>query len=109
VTGILFNALWWSAGMVFRAVNKPYKFALAGLIGSLIAVVLTYYLSLQFGLAGAAAGYLFLDLAMALYILPASCGMLNMRLSDFFKHGSKETLILFNTMTKRFINSSKYA
>ncbi len=109
VIGIFFNALWWSAGMVFRAVNKPYRFALAGLIGSLIAVALTYYLSLQFGLAGAAVGYLFLDLAMALYILPVSCRILNMSLSDFFKHGSKETLMLFSAVKKRFTNSSKYA
>lgn len=109
VLGILFNALWWSAGMVFRAVNKPYKFAFAGLIGSLVAVTLTYYLSLHLGLLGAAAGYLFLDVAMAVYILPISCNMLNMSLADFFKDGTKEIAMLFAMLKKRFINFLKYA
>lgn len=85
IIGIGFNALWWTAGVVFRAVNKPLNFAFMGVISSLVSIVASYLLSKRFGLTGAAIGNLSLDIIMAFYVLPASCKLINQSFSNLFK------------------------
>lgn len=77
IIGIGFNSIWWTAGVIFRAVNKPFRFAIAGIVSSLISVIATYILSTIWGLTGAALGALVLDLLMAFYIFPLSCKFIN--------------------------------
>jgi O-antigen/teichoic acid export membrane protein len=90
IIGILFNALWWTAGVVFRAVNQPYKFTLAGSIGAVLSVVVAYFLAGIWGLAGVAVGCLVLDVVMAFYALPAGCRLLNMSVGTLVKQGFTE-------------------
>lgn len=76
VIGIGFNAIWWTSEMVFRALNQPYRFAIAGILASFVSVVLTYVLSSKWGLTGAAGGTLALDLLLAFFVLPVSCKLI---------------------------------
>ncbi|WP_247237854.1 lipopolysaccharide biosynthesis protein [Telluribacter sp. SYSU D00476] len=78
--GIVFNAMWWTSGVVFRAVNKPYGMAIAGVISAAISVVSSYFLSQKYGLSGAALGSIGLDIIMALYVLPVSCRLIGERI-----------------------------
>jgi O-antigen/teichoic acid export membrane protein len=80
ILGIGLNALWWTAGMIFRAVNQPYRLAISGFIASVISIVLSYFLSLKLGLTGAAIGSLVLDAFMAFYVLPITCKLLGQEL-----------------------------
>lgn len=68
--GILFNAVWWTAGCTFRAFNEPYRFAIYGIVSSCISVAVTYVFSSAWGMNGAAIGYLMFDVLMALLVLP---------------------------------------
>jgi len=86
IVGILFNAIWWTASMVFRAVNKPYQFAIVGVISAIISVISSYVLSKEMGLVGAALGSLFFDIIMAIYVLPVSCKLLGTSLVDLTKY-----------------------
>lgn len=76
IVGILFNALWWMSSDVLIAANKPYEFTIAGVVVALIAVVASYFLSMYFGLTGAAMGGLLLDLILFFYVLPRSCNII---------------------------------
>lgn len=87
ILGILFNALWWTAAMIFRAVNKPYKFAFIALASSILSVLSSYGLSQIWGLNGAAIGSLVLDVLMAFLILPYACRLLEMNVLDIFRYG----------------------
>lgn len=73
IIGILFNALWWMSSDVLIATNKPYEFTIAGVIVALIAVGASYFLSIPYGLTGAAIGSLLLDVILFVYVLPRSC------------------------------------
>lgn len=100
IVGILFNAIWWTAGMVFRAVNKPYQFAVVGVIASLLAVISSYFLSKKMGIIGASLGSLVLEIVMALYVLPVSCKLLGMSVIDLLKNG-KSDLLEFKKLPRR--------
>jgi len=76
IIGIVFNAIWWMSSDVLIAANKPYDFVIAGVIISIVAVLCSYFLSIYFGLTGAAIGSLILDLALFLYVLPKSCKLI---------------------------------
>jgi O-antigen/teichoic acid export membrane protein len=85
--GILLNAVWWTAGVVFRAMNKPYQLAIAGIISSLLSVGCSYILCLHWGLIGAAIGTLLFEVIMALYVMPTSYRLIgiSMHIRKFLK------------------------
>lgn len=83
VLSIGFNAVWWIAEIVFIANNKPFRIHLAGLLASLLTVVVIYYASLIWGLNGSGIGVLFFELFMTIYIIPFSFRMIGVQWSDF--------------------------
>ncbi|MCC4214254.1 lipopolysaccharide biosynthesis protein [Leeuwenhoekiella parthenopeia] len=98
ISGILFNSFWWTSAMVFRAVNRPYRFAMAGIIASIISVILVYFLSLYLGLLGAAIGNIALDFLLALIVLPLACKYLNISFQDL----SDEFVVSWRTLKYKF-------
>ncbi len=86
IIGILFNAVWWTSSVAYRIANQPGHFAIASTATACLSVGISYLLSIQLGLTGAALGAVFFDAAMMLYVLPDSCRLLNMRVKDLFTH-----------------------
>lgn len=84
IIGIVFNALWWMCSDVLIAVNRPYEFTIAGVFAAILAVLFSYFLSIPFGLTGAAIGNLFLDVFLFIYVLPRSCKLINQPIKSFF-------------------------
>ena len=80
--GIPLNALWWTSGTVFRAFNKPTKFALLGLVSATIATILTYILASLLGLLGAALGFVMMDFLMVVLTLPLANNEVLVSFSD---------------------------
>lgn len=78
ITATAFNSVWWTSGVVFRAMNKPYKLSIAGIVCSVIAIGGTYLGCELWGLTGAAIGSLFFEILMAVYILPVSIRLINL-------------------------------
>lgn len=83
IVGILFNSIWTISSEVILAANKPYRFTIAGAIVATISVIISYFLSVSFGLSGAAAGSLAMDVLLCIYVLPYSCALLKQPLSTF--------------------------
>jgi len=81
IIGIYFNAVWWMSSVIFQAVNRPYDFAMAGVISAILSVICSYFLALHFGLTGAAIGSLLMDLVLFFYVLPRSCKLIGQRLN----------------------------
>lgn len=88
IISILFNAIWWTSSYVFQAVNKPRDFAVAGVVCSVIAVSVSYFLSIKYGLVGAAVGSFVMDFLLLFYVLPKSCELMGQSLKkiiiDFY-------------------------
>lgn len=76
IVGILFNAIWWLSSDILIAANKPYDFVIAGVIVSVLSVLSSYYLSIYFGITGAAFGSLMLDIILFIYVFPKSCKLI---------------------------------
>lgn len=70
--GIPFNAVWWTSGSVFKAINKPLFFSVLGVISAIISTVFVYILSVNLGLIGAAIGFIIMDICMVMFVLPLS-------------------------------------
>lgn len=108
VLGILLNAIWWTASMVFRAFNKPYQLSYIGVISASLSVISSYILTIKMGLVGAALGSLVLEIIMACYILPTACKLLGISLTDVFRNGKDDILsmlkIFYNKFTKFYLN-----
>lgn len=66
------NALWWTSSVVFRAVNKPYKLSISGVVFAVLSIITSYFGCKFFGIIGAAFGALFFEVCMCLYIIPKS-------------------------------------
>jgi O-antigen/teichoic acid export membrane protein len=81
IAGIGFNAVWWPASFIFQAMNRPYDFAIAGVICAIISVALSYALAHSNGLVGAAAGTVAMDVLLFLYLLPRGCRLLGQKMS----------------------------
>ncbi|MDR0605714.1 MAG: polysaccharide biosynthesis C-terminal domain-containing protein, partial [Bacteroidales bacterium] len=64
----------------FRAMNKPYQLAIAGIISSILSVGCSYILCLYWGLTGAATGTLLFEVIMALYVMPTSYRLIGISL-----------------------------
>lgn len=80
--GICFNAVWWTAACTFRAVNKPYRFAIYGLFSAIISTGISYPLAIHYGLTGATIGYVVMDVLMSILVLPTAIKLLNMTWRD---------------------------
>lgn len=85
IIGIGFNSIWWTAIIIFQAFNKPYYFTIPGTIMALISVFITYLLSKNFGLTGAAIGSFTLDFILAFYVLPQGLSWLDETMGSFTK------------------------
>lgn len=96
ILGVMFNAIWFSSGVVFNAFNQPYKYALAGLICSIISVISSYFLCLKLGLVGAAIGSIVLDILMVFYVLPTSCNLVGQSLSRLVTHSYKNFRLILS-------------
>ena len=92
--GIPLNALWWTAGTVFRAVNKPTRFSVFGFIASIIATFISWCLSYPFGLAGAAIGFVAMDFIMLILTIPLSNKEISVTSDELFSfnHGIRAIL-----------------
>lgn len=86
VLGVFFNAIWWTSVVTYRMTNQPFHFAFASVIMSLISVGVSYLLALKLGLLGAVIGTLVFEFVMMCFVLPDSCRLLGMRVSDLFSH-----------------------
>ena len=86
VTGVLFNAVWWTSIVTYRITNQPYHFAISSTITACLSVGSSYFLSIHLGLLGAALGAVLFDVIMMFYVLPDSCHLLGMRTKDLFSH-----------------------
>lgn len=104
IVGVLFNGLWWTAGVVFRAVNKPYQFSVMGVIAAVISVIASYFLAIQMGITGAALGALLLDIILAFYVLPVSCSLLGVTVKEVILKGPQDLLDIFNLYKKKRTN-----
>lgn len=82
--GILFNAIWWTSVVTYRMTNQPYHFAIMSTVSACISVGCSYFMSLAWGLLGAAFGALIFDAIMMFYVLPDSCHLLGMKVRDLF-------------------------
>lgn len=85
ILGIGFNAIWWLTAVVFPAMNKPYDFAIAGLISASFSVLCSYFLAMGFGLTGAAIGSLVMDLLLFIYVFPRSCKLIGQKMRTLVK------------------------
>lgn len=85
ILGIVFNAVWWTTSFVFTAMNKPYDFAIAGVIGAIISVACSYPLAQVYGLTGAAIGSLIMDLLLFFYVFPRSCKLIGQKMKSLIK------------------------
>lgn len=85
ILGILFNGLWWLSGDVLIFANKPFAFTVPALIASLIAIILSYFLILKFGLIGAAFTTLLLDFTLVMWVLPKACKLLKQPFKTLIK------------------------
>lgn len=96
ITGILFNAFWWTTEMVFGAVNKPYKMAKYGLLTALFSIVVTYVGSLYLGLNGAGIGALVMEVILLFLVVPEACRLMRMNVSDIFSNASSDLKYVYN-------------
>lgn len=83
--GIPLNALWWTAGTVFRAINKPTRFSIYGFIAATLSALISWGLAYPLGLMGAAIGFVAMDLIMLLLTIPLSNKEIGVRFMDLFK------------------------
>jgi len=88
LVGILFNAVWWTSSVIFRAMNRPMRFSLAGVVAAVFSVICSYVFCKYFGwgLTGAGWGSLIFEFIMMLYTLPVSCMLMNITIADLFKN-----------------------
>jgi len=85
ILGIAFNAVWWTAIIIFQAYNQPYKFTLASTLAAIVSVICSYFLSHAIGLTGAAIGSFVLDFILAFYVLPKACKRIEQPISLLIK------------------------
>ncbi|MCR1025197.1 hypothetical protein NQT66_10300 [Cellulophaga baltica] len=105
ISAMLFNALWYTTEMVFRAVNQPKKMGIYGLIAAISSVLLTYFLATIYGITGAAIGAVSLDLILVFLVVPNGCNIMKMTLKDLYLNGINDMKLLKNK-TRNFYQRS---
>lgn len=88
--GIIFNAIWSTASVIFPAMNRPYFLSLSGLIYALLSVILCYGLAFHFELVGVGIGVLIFEVLMATTILPKGSKMLHSNFVEVLGIGLNE-------------------
>ncbi|MBU2995640.1 hypothetical protein KO500_04315 [Cellulophaga baltica] len=101
ISAMLFNAIWYTTEMVFRAVNQPKKMGIYGVIAAIIAVILTYAFSKLYGLIGAAIGAVSLDLILLILVIPNGFKIMEMTIRSVVIHSFADFKILFKKISKR--------
>ena len=81
--------------MVYSALDKPYFFAMSGILASIVSVVASYFLGQSLGLNGVAIGSLSLDLILSFLMLPYACKLLKIKKTELITKGFKD----FKNMT----------
>ena len=94
VISILFNAVWWTAMVAYPITNQPCHFAIASITTACLSVVISYILSIYFGLWGAVMGVMLFELVMMLYILPDSCRLVGMKAIELFTHLKEDSILI---------------
>jgi O-antigen/teichoic acid export membrane protein len=84
LTGILLNTVWWTAAVVYGAINKPYKMAVPGMIAAGATIIVFWFCCKIWGLNGAAVGCLVFEIMMLAYTLPVSCKLMGIKLKTIF-------------------------
>lgn len=92
--GILLNAVWWTSVVTYRMTNQPYHFAVMSTLSAFLSVASSYLLALYYGLWGAVLGTVLFDAIMMCYVLPDSCKLLGMRVSDLFIHVKEDIFFI---------------
>jgi O-antigen/teichoic acid export membrane protein len=82
---IVVNSFWSTSQAVLMAVNQHQQVALRYIIGSVIAILLASQLTPIWGMYGAAASLLAIDIAMFFYVIKESLRLLNENSSEFVK------------------------
>lgn len=99
--GVLFNAVWWTSSVTYRITNKPLHFAVISTSMATISVLLTYFLSIGWGLWGAAIGNVVFELILAIFVLPDSCRLLGMKLTELFTNARSDFFDVASFFFKR--------
>ena len=102
VIGIVLNSVWWTSTVIYRIVNNPYHYAIAGLVFSVASVLISFSLAHIVGLVGVVIGAVLFDLFMAIYILRDSCNTIGLSVVALFK-SSKESFDTLKMRIKRKI------
>jgi O-antigen/teichoic acid export membrane protein len=76
MAGIIFNALWWPTSFIFQVMNRPRDLAVFGVFGSVVSVAVSYFLTVAYGIVGAAVGSVAMDLILCAFILPRGCRLI---------------------------------
>lgn len=100
IIGIFFNAIWWTSSFIYQVMNRPYDFAFAGLISSMLSVMCSYFLAIQFGLTGAAFGSLLMDILLFFYVLPRSCQLIGQPIKILLKESITDYKKIWKTQLK---------
>ena len=72
-----------------------------GVGGAIVSVILTYFLSQQFGLVGAALGALSLDLILVFLVIPYACKLMRMSLKELVVNGLDDFRAGVRTLTSK--------
>lgn len=83
--GVFMNAVWWTSVVSYRMTNQPKHFAIASTSMACLTILVCYTASKAWGFNGAALATTIFETAMAIYILPDSCKLLGMKITDLFK------------------------
>ena len=70
--------------IAYPVTNKPYNFAITSTATACVSVAASYFLSTYLGLWGAALGTAFFEFIMMLYVLPDSCHLFGMKITELF-------------------------
>ena len=101
ISAMLFNALWYTSEMVFRAVNQPKRMGIYGIIAAILSVLLTYLFATFYGITGAAIGAVSLDLILVFLVVPNGCKIMKMSMNDLVSHGADDFRELFQKILKK--------
>jgi O-antigen/teichoic acid export membrane protein len=82
ISGIIFYALWFTFSFVFEAINRPYVITISGLVFSVIVIFITWILSKQIGILGAAIGNLVFDILMCTVLVTKGFNTMQMTMKD---------------------------
>ena len=104
ISGMLFNSMWYTTEMVFRAVNEPKKMGVFGIFAALISVGITYLLAKQIGLIGAAIGAISIDFILVFLIVPYGCKLMKMTFKELLIYGWSDFKSLNLILRNKLLN-----